>query len=214
MQSSNNTLKKYRINADVLCLFQAAKSIGWHAVRESSIHRILYLSSVLYAFRSEQTDSDNPFGIYRFSIDKTGPYDSDISRSLEFLYKDEYLERPQHDDTYVIGNNVQPGNARHHSADSSREEWIQIVVHILGIYSENRIYDFVFRDPEYQRVLKTNTQQGLDTDSDNQTATTLRSFKEEFEAALPGEVDSFSNQQYIELYFEYIFSKILKRDIV
>lgn len=33
---------------------------------------------------------------------------------------------------------------------NTKREWIDAIIHILGIYGEDNIYDFVFRDPEYR----------------------------------------------------------------
>ena len=76
----------------------------------------------------------------------------------------------------------------------------------------HKIYEFIFRDPEYQTTIKSNTQQGLNTDLNNETVKTLKSFQEAFEETLTEQKEKLSSQTYLELYFEYVFSKILKRE--
>lgn len=75
----NDKQTQYLINADILAIMKYTSEINWDSVRQNSIFRILYLSSVLYSFI--HLESNNPFKIYRFSIDKTGPYDSSLINS-------------------------------------------------------------------------------------------------------------------------------------
>lgn len=199
----------YLIYSDILAIFKFASSIQWKEVRQSSIYRILYLSSVLYSFR--HPDKKNPFTIYRFSIDSAAPYDSNISNAIDFLIKDDYIKRTSGDDVFAIGGNPSESVFKI-DINQERFEWIRQVMFILGIYGENKIYDFIFRDPEYQTTVKSNTQKGLNIDYNNETVKTLKKFQQAFEESLSGEHNKLSSQQYLELYFEYVFSKILKRE--
>lgn len=199
----------YLIYSDILAIFKFASSIQWKEVRQSSIYRILYLSSVLYSFR--HPDKKNPFTIYRFSIDSAAPYDSNISNAIDFLIKDDYIKRTSGDDVFAIGGNPSESVFKI-DINQERFEWIRQVMFILGIYGENKIYDFIFRDPEYQTTVKSNTQKGLNIDYNNETVKTLKKFQQAFEESLSGEHSKLSSQQYLELYFEYVFSKILKRE--
>lgn len=200
---------QYLIYTDILAIFKLAYDIQWKEVRQNSVYRILYLSSVLYSFR--HPDKNNPFDIYKFTVDTTGPYDSNISRAFDFLIKDEYIKRTTGDDVLAIGKNS--GNDVFKiEVGQERYEWIKQVMYILGIYGENKIYDFIFRDPQYQTTIKSNTQQGLNTDANNETIKTLMSFQEAFEETLTKDKEKLSSQTYLELYFEYVFSKILKRE--
>jgi hypothetical protein len=207
MEKSNNT--QYLIYIDILSIFKIAKDIQWLTIRQDSLYRILYLSSVLYAFRHDK--SKNPFSIYRFIVDTTGPYDANISKAITFLIKDEYIERAGGEDIYKLGNNS-ASNVFDFHLEEERIDWIKQIIYILGIYGENKIYEFIFRDPQYQTTIKSNTQQGLNTETDNETTKTLVLFKEAFEESLGDSIQDISSQTYLELYFEYIFSKILKRE--
>lgn len=199
----------YLIYSDILAIFKFASSIQWKEVRQSSVYRILYLSSVLYSFR--HPDKKNPFTIYRFSIDSAAPYDYNISNAIDFLIKDDYIKRTSGDDVFSIGGNPSESVFKI-DINQERFEWIKQVMYILGIYGEDKIYDFIFRDPEYQTTIKSNTQKGLNIDYNNETVKTLKKFQQAFEESLSGEHSKLSSQQYLELYFEYVFSKILKRE--
>ncbi len=200
---------QYLIYTDILAIFKLASDIQWKEVRQNSVYRILYLSSVLYSFR--HPEKGNPFSIYKFTVDTTGPYDSNISKAFDFLIKDEYIKRTTGDDVLAIGKNSS-NDVFKIEIGQERYEWLKQVMYILGIYGENKIYDFIFRDPQYQTTIKSNTQQGLNTDINNETIKTLKSFQEAFEETLKEQKEKLSSQTYLELYFEYVFSKILKRE--
>ena len=208
-KETNDKHDQYIIYTDILAIFKLASDIQWKEVRQNSIYRILYLSSVLYSFR--YPDKDNPFSIYKFSVDPTGPYDSNISGALDFLIKDEYITRTSGDDVFGLGKNSSDDVFKI-DIGQERFEWLKQVMYILGIYGENKIYEFIFRDPEYQTTIKSNTQQGLNTDLNNETVKTLKSFQEAFEETLTEQKEKLSSQTYLELYFEYVFGKILKRE--
>lgn len=205
----NNRLEKYLINTDILSIFKLGADIQWKEIRQNSVYRILYLSSVLFSFR--YPDKINPFNVYNFTLDKTGPYDSNISNAINFLIKDEYLKRTTGDDTFGLGNNSGEDVFKIDFTEE-RFQWLKQVMYILGIYGENKIYEFIFRDPQYQTTIKSNTKQGLNTDNNNETIKTLKEFQAAFEETLKQKSDGISSQTYLELYFEYIFSKILKRE--
>jgi hypothetical protein len=199
----------YLTYTDILAIFKLASDIQWKEIRQNSIFRILYLSSVLYSFR--YPDQDNPFSIYKFSVDLTGPYDSNVSSAIDFLIKDEYIIRTTGEDVFKIGN-ISSNHVFKIGVAQERYEWLKQVMYILGIYGENKIYDFIFRDPQYQTTIKSNTLKGLNTESNNETVKTLIGFQEAFEETLTEQKEILSSQTYLELYFEYVFSKILKRE--
>jgi len=207
MGNSNNL--RYLINIDILSIFEFGKSIEWNSVRENSIYRILYLSSVFYSFRF--SESENPFSIYNFSVNINGPFDSNVLSSINFLLKDDYIVRVEGDDVFQLGTN-KINESFDADLSSERREWIKQIIYILGIYGENKIYEFIFRDPEYQDNLKSNTHKGLNIGEDNKTIDTLKKFEEAFQQSLGDEVKDLLPQRYLELYFEYVFGKILKRE--
>jgi len=205
----NDKQLRYMINIDILSIFKIGMSIQWNAVRDNSIYRILYLSSVLYSFR--YPEKKNPFSIYNFSVDNSGPFDANISKSITFLIKDDYIQRTEGMDVYRLGNN-QIDESFNIDFETERIDWIKQVLYILAIYGENKIYEFIFRDPEYQNNLKSNTSKSLNINSNNETIDTLKRFEEAFKDSFSGEIQSITSQRYLELYFEYVFGKILKRE--
>ena len=96
--------------------------------------------------------------------------------------------------------------------ETERIDWIKQVLYILAIYGENKIYEFIFRDPEYQNNLKSNTNKSLNINSNNETIDTLKRFEKAFKDSFSGEIQNITSQRYLELYFEYVFGKILKRE--
>lgn len=200
---------RYLINIDILSIFKIGHNIEWNTIRDNSIYRILYLSSVLYSFRF--AEKENPFSIYNFSVDINGPFDSNIAKSINFLLKDDYLSRVDGTDVYTLGSN-KIGESFNINLEQERIDWIRQILYILGIYGENKIYEFIFRDPEYQNNLKSNTNQSLNINTDNITIKVLKQFEEAFKESLGSEIQNISSQRYLEFYFEYVFGKILKRE--
>jgi hypothetical protein len=127
------------------------------------------------------------------------------------LIKDDYIKRTSGEDVFAMGSNY-TNQVFKIEFSQERYEWIKQVMYILGIYGENKIYEFIFRDPQYQTTIQSNTQQGLNTNVNNETIKALKSFQDAFESTLPKGKEKISSQRYLELYFEYIFSKILKRE--
>jgi hypothetical protein len=196
------------INIDICILLESCQKIGWKHLKKESIHRILYLINVLFSFKYE--DENNPFyDSYEFSIDLNGPHCLEIERSLLFLETNEVIG-VEEDSYFLISKNIPKINT---APDYNlRNEWIKTIVYILGVYGENKIYDFVFEDPEYQYKLLANNSNSLNLDSNNETTQSLKSFKEAFENSLSADIDikSIDNQKYLTLYFDYVFSKIIK----
>lgn len=203
-------LNRYLICIDILSIFKIASQIDWKEIRENSIYRIIYLTSVLYSFR--YPDIENPFNIYKFIVNQSGPYDVNIVNALDFLIKDDYLKRIKGEDVLSLGANS-IDDVYTIETDNQKYMWLKQVMYILGIYGENKIYEFIFRDPQYQTSIKSNTQQGLNIGNENETIKTLKSFQIAFEETLEKKNKKISSQTYLELYFEYIFSKILKREL-
>lgn len=195
----------YDVSTDILFIFKSAYRVNWQELRESSIYRILYFASVFYSFAF--TKSKNPFSTYKFIISNRGPYSSEVSNALLFLIKDFLTET---DEVFEV---INPDITNLLKIEGSQEkfDWIDNVIKILAIYGESRIYDFIFKDPEYQRAIKSNTAQGLDTSIENSSVLTLNKFRKVFEQNVE-EAKKASPKVYLQLYFDYVFSKILKRE--
>jgi len=204
-----NSNKDFVIYGHIMTLYREAKKNSWASIKRSSVFRSLYLSSVLYSFAFE--DVDNPFAIYKFSIDRNGPYEKDVSDALEFLVKDDYLEFEQDggSDVFRLGSHPIP---EFETAETNEYDWIKLIVDILNIYGEDKIYEFIFRDPEYRRGVQSDTPKTLTVNPQNESVRFLKQFEQAFEESISG-ANYYDKQEYLKLYFEFLFSKILNKEI-
>lgn len=209
MENYNNIML---ISADIYSVMKSMNNIGWNALRESSINRILYLSAVVYSFMF--SDSKNMFvDNYKFVITLGGPEDPQISNAITNLESNELIER--NDNGLSLCSINGDDKFIEYPLYCEKASWIDDISYIIGIYGEDRIYDFVFRDPQYQLSLKTNAQYALDLTQNNATVKFLNSFKNDFEghAQKTGKDYFLNNRQYLSMYFEYVFGKILRGDL-
>ena len=93
--------------------------------------------------------------------------------------------------------------------DTERINWIDSILLILGKYGENKIFGFIVNDPLYDVSVKSNLPSEIQVTSENETLLVLNDFKKAFEDTLP-DTNSISKEEYISLYFDYIFSQIIK----
>lgn len=190
---------------DVYKLISKLAAIGWSSIRESSINRIIYLSAVLYSFR--YPDEVNIFkDDYQFSVTVSGPEDAEIEKALINLESNEVIEHTA--SGYVLNSNKK--NFFETTQVKRKEEWFDDVAYIIGIYGEDKIFDFIYRDPEYRKSLDGNSIYNLNLEEDNATVEFLNSFKEAFEKKIIDKKNKLENKKYLELYFEYVFGKILR----
>jgi hypothetical protein len=199
----DRTEEVYRANSDILFLLNSVSNIGWDSLREQSVHRILYISKVLYLF--VYPGESNVFQDYSFSISDSGPFSELINSALTDLKSREVISEDSKGDTRIIDRNFE------FDPDSARASWLKTIIYILGVYGESKIFNFIIRDPLYQEAVETNSQKALDTSEENTTIKVLNSFKNAFEETLET-TSSIDKNEYLELYFEYIFSKIIKRE--
>lgn len=198
-----STKELYKANDDIIGLMKLVKNIGWSSIREQSIQRTLYLTKVLYTFISEK--EDNLFKDYNFSVSVAGPYSSLIYRSIIDLKAREILVEDKEGKIKLVDSNYKTDE------NSEKYKWLKIIIHILGLYGESKIFGFTINDPLYKEGIETNIQKVLDTSSlENKTVKVLNDFKSAFEDTLD-DVSNISREEYLELYFEYIFSKIITR---
>ena len=201
----NSYSEKMKKSEDIYQLMKKLSSIGWKSIRESSINRIMYLSAVLYSFRYPNEDNilQNQ---YRFSVTLSGPEDADIENALINLLSNDVIK--QTEEGYQICSGAE--FSLNESFDEKKSEWFDDIAYIIGIYGEDKIYDFIFRDPEYRKTLQGNSVYNLNIGCDNATVLFLNSFKDAFEEKIQKQEDALDNRQYLELYFEYVFGKILR----
>ncbi|MGH1385111.1 hypothetical protein [Kordia sp.] len=198
----NKLEELYRANDDIIDLMKLIKSIGWKSIREQSIQRMFYLTKVLYAFVNE--NSTNPYEDYHFSVSISGPYSDLLNRSILDLKVREAVEESQEGDIKLIDQNYK------FSKNENKIEWQKIIVYIIGLYGESKIFSFTINDPLYKEAIETNSQKELNTSPENITVKVLNDFKSAFEETLEN-VSEISKQEYLELYFEYVFSKIITK---
>jgi hypothetical protein len=199
------TVDLFEVNSDLLDLFKIANEIGWSEFREPSIHRILYLSSVLYSFMNKEDDL--AYANYHFSLSLTGPYSEIIDRSITDLKRREIIIEDKPGNLSIDFNNIK----EIFSSENSKIKWFRIIVYILGLYGEERVFGFVIQDPQYIDDFQRNSQKELDISDQNKTIDILNRFKIAFEETL-NDVSEIDDREYLELYFEYIFGKIIKRN--
>lgn len=202
----NRTHKLFEVNSDISILLKIINEIGWKEIRESSIHRILYLSSVLNAFMANH--ESGAFSNYHFSWTLTGPYSEIIERSLVFFKSREIIVEGNGGLLEIDTENLPKVDEEKYS---KREEWFQTVMYILGLYGESKIFGFIIQDPQYKDDFRRNAQTEIDISAENKSVQTLNVFKKTFEETLD-DVTEIDDKEYLELYFEYIFSKIVKRE--
>lgn len=190
---------------DVFQLISKLVEIGWKSIRESSINRIIYLSAVLYSFR--YPNEKNIFEEdYNFSVTLSGPEDPEVEKALINLESNEVIEHTECG--YVLG--VEKNNSFATVREGKKEIWFDDVAYIIGIYGEDKIFDFIYRDPEYRNSLDGNSTYNLNLGKGNATVEFLNSFKMAFESKITDKQITLENKKYLELYFEYVFGKILR----
>lgn len=92
-----------------------------------------------------------------------------------------------------------------------KENWIKTIILILGKYGENKIFGFTINDPLYKEAVENNQIRELNTSSpENKTVKVLHEFKQAFEETIEDTL-SINAEEYIDLYFEYVFSQIIQK---
>ena len=191
-------------NVDLMTIIAHTKKMGWDSVGSNSLQRIVYLMKVLYAFNH---DDENVFGLYHFNVSVFGPYSELINNSLTFLLATQRLTGEREGDVRLNSDD---------GVDAMSDEkikWIDTVLLILGKYGESKIFSFIVNDPLYDQSVKSNSDSEIDINPENYTLRVLNDFKSAFEETLE-DTSSISKEEYISLYFDYLFSKIIKREDV
>lgn len=186
--------------ADIMTVVAHSKRIGWETIDTNTIHRTIYLMKVLYSFTH---DDANIFGIYHFNVSVFGPYSELINRALYFLMSSQRLLGE------VGGELILNSTDGVDCVTVEKQNWIDTVLLILGKYGERKVFSFVVNDPQYGTAVKSNAVSEIDCGVENETLKTLRDFQFAFEQTLP-DTSSISKDEYLKLYFDYIFSQIIK----
>ena len=190
-----------KVNIDIMTIAAHARKIGWETISVSTLQRFIYLLKVLYSFIN--SSENNLFDQYHFNVTTFGPYSELIYRSVVFLLSTRRLEGDMDGDVKIISKDGVD------EMDTERINWIDSILLILGKYGENKIFGFIVNDPLYDVSVKSNLPSEIQVTSENETLLVLNDFKKAFEDTLP-DTTSISKEEYISLYFDYIFSQIIK----
>ena len=193
---------------DIYCLLCVLKELGWESLRETSINRLIYLSSVLYSFINNESENIFAKG-YQFAITLSGPEDTEIENALINLESNGLIEHIDKGYEVIEGKNPFIIDEDY----EKKKAWFKDIAYIISIYGEDKIYDFIFRDPEYRESLLGNSVYNLNIDKNNATVKFLNTFKFEFEKVLNDKSVALDNRKYMELYFEYVFGMILRGEV-
>ena len=188
-------------NADLMTIIAHAKKIGWDTISYNSLQRVVYMMKVLYSFNHED---ENMFSSYHFNVSIFGPYSELVEKSLTFLLATQRL----------LGE--KDGDVRLNSSDGvdalsdDKIKWIDTILLILSKYGESKIFSFIVNDPQYEMSVKANLSSEINTSPENDTLKVLNDFKNAFEETLE-DTSSISKEEYISLYFDYLFSQIINK---
>lgn len=190
-----------KVHIDIMTIAAHARKIGWETISVSTLQRFIYLLKVLYSFIN--SSENNLFNQYHFNVTTFGPYSELIYRSVVFLLSTRRLEGDMDGDVKIISKDGVD------EMDTERINWIDSILLILGKYGENKIFGFIVNDPLYDVSVKSNLPSEIQVTSENETLLVLNDFKKAFEDTL-SDTTSISKEEYISLYFDYIFSQIIK----
>lgn len=188
-------------NADIMTIIAHAKKIGWDTISYNSLQRVMYMMKVLYSFNH---DDENVFSLYHFSVSIFGPYSELVNKSLTFLLSSQRLLGDREGDVRL--NSIDGVDA----VAEDKIKWIDTILLILGRYGESKIFSFIVNDPQYEQSVKANINSEINTNTENDTLKVLNDFKRAFEETLE-DTSSISKEEYISLYFDYLFSQIINK---
>ena len=133
-----------------------------------------------------------------------GPYSELVEKSLTFLLASQRLLGEREGDVRL--NSLDGVDA----LDDDKIEWIETVLLILSRYGESKIFSFIVNDPQYEKSVRANLNSEINTNPENDTLKVLNDFKQAFEETLE-DTSSISKEEYISLYFDYLFSQIISK---
>ncbi len=196
-----NNKELIQVHIDIMTITAHARKIGWDTISVDTLQRFIYLLKVLYSFMNNR--DENIFNQYHFNVTTFGPYSEIIYRSVVFLLASHRLEGDMHGDVKITSNDGVD------EMDKERINWIDSILLILSKYGENKIFGFIVNDPLYDISVKSNQSSEIQVTPENETLLVLNDFKKAFEETL-SDTSSISKEEYISLYFDYIFSQIIK----
>lgn len=200
----------YQTNDDIVFILSTGLKIGWEEVKAQSINRIIYLSKVLHSFVNDK--EPNIMDYYHFTSNLAGPSSAIINRSLVDLESREFTILKNSGiklniDGQILDNILDPSL---NNEKKERQEWYKTIILLLGKYGENKVFSFTINDPLYIENVESNSPKEISfDDSENKTLEVLKSFQNAFEETI-SDTSNISKEEYLELYFDYIFSQIIK----
>lgn len=200
----------YQTNDDIICILNIGLQIGWKEVKPQSLHRIIYLSKVLFSF--VYGEEPNLYSNYHFSANISGPVSSIINDSLIDLRSKEFVVSDEPDLKLKIKGDLIKSilDTSYDVVKFKRQKWFKIIILLLGKFGENKVFSFVINDPLFNENYLSNSSREISFENnENKTLEVLNSFKEAFEKSLEN-TSSISKEEYLELYFDYVFSQIIK----
>lgn len=205
-----NIRELYQTNDDIVFILKTGLKIGWEEIKSQSINRIIYLSKVLYSFVNDI--EPNIMEYYHFTSNLAGPVSAVINKSLVDLESREFtISENSGIKLNITGHPLE--NILDSSLDNAkkqRQDWYKTIILLLGKYGENKVFSFTVNDPLYIENVESNSPKEIPfDDSENKTLEVLNSFKEAFEKSIT-DTSSISREEYLELYFDFIFSQIIK----
>ncbi|MEN2436290.1 hypothetical protein AAH994_12820 [Weeksellaceae bacterium A-14] len=199
----------YQTNDDIVFILNTGLKIGWEEVKSQSINRIIYLSKVLYSFVNDT--EPNIMEYYHFTSNLAGPVSAVINKSLIDLESREFTISENSGIKLNITRQTLD-NILDSSLDNDkkeRQDWYKTIILLLGKYGENKVFSFTINDPLYLENIESNSPKEITfDDSENKTLEVLRSFQAAFEETI-SDTSNISKEEYLELYFDYVFSQII-----
>ena len=127
-----------------------------------------------------------------------------MDKSLTFLLSSQRLLGDREGDVRLISMDGVDAVAE------DKIKWIDTILLILSRYGESKIFSFIVNDPQYEQSVKANINSEINTNLENDTLKVLNDFKMAFEETLE-DTSSISKEEYISLYFDYLFSQIINK---
>jgi len=205
------TQELYQVNDDIVFILNTGLKIGWKEIKRQSINRIIYLSKVLYSFVNQS--ELNMMGYYHFTAkNMPGPMSSIINNSLVDLESREFIINSNSGiKLNIFGEQLANIlDASLNPIKQNKQKWLKIIMLLLGKYGENKVFSFTINDPLYIEKIESNSSKEITFEvNENKTLKVLNNFKNAFEESIE-DTSSISKEEYLELYFDYIFSQIIK----
>jgi len=205
------TQELYQVNDDIVFILNTGLKIARKEIKRQSINRIIYLSKVLYSFVNQS--ELNMMGYYHFTAkNMPGPMSSIINNSLVDLESREFIINSNSGiKLNIFGEQLANIlDASLNPIKQNKQKWLKIIMLLLGKYGENKVFSFTINDPLYIEKIESNSSKEITFEvNENKTLKVLNNFKNAFEESIE-DTSSISKEEYLELYFDYIFSQIIK----